>query len=347
MKKSLLVSLFFLVFSLNSQSLHYNSYIDIPSAEHQNGLFLNLNSNHPLKGESEIGIDPNLGIEYTFNKFNAALKWYDRADFAFDFSFQLLKEKDNKPSIAIGFWELTYNKFLSPAGSENTYKDEAYTDRPPEIASLYAVATKNLSNNFQLNFGVGRGKFVGYGPRSSNLNTDFFTEEKHENFVFGLFGGASFNLNNTYYLILEADGRDANVGIQYKNKGIKAMLSLNKLELLAKDSDSELASRINFNLAYKIRSFEKTVKEKKKKNISVTIEIIDKLTREPVKGVILITTQKGNIIDVLSDESTYSVSLKPGIYMVRISSDAYKDKKITVTVKEDTRNLHRIELEEK
>jgi len=249
-KKFWMLILFFCFLSLNSQMLHYNSYIDIPTANYTDGLFINLDMNFATKSESVVGFDPNIGIEYTYKELNTALKWYNGADFAFDISYQILKQEENRPSIAAGIYELALNKFISPAGSEEVYDDESYLDRPPEIVSLYGVATKNLNEKFEITLGIGRGKFVGYGPRSFVPNTDVLFSENHENWALGLFGGLKMRLNNPISILLEADGRDANLAFEYKTELLKANLYFIKLEQIFADENSANNVRVGLNFSY-------------------------------------------------------------------------------------------------
>jgi hypothetical protein len=254
LKKIFIFTLFFCFLSLNSQMLHYNSYIDIPTANYTDGFFVNLDGNFPLKSVSEVRFDPNLGIEYANRGLNLALKWYDGADFAFDISYRIFEEKETSPSIALGIYELSYNRFISPVGSDETYDDEGYADRPPEVISLYWVASKSVNSVLEFTMGVGRGKFVGYGPRSFIPNTDVLFEEKHENWVLGLFMGAKIKLKEPVSFILEADGRDANFAVEYKSPLLKSTLYLIKLEQFSADSDSPYSVRLGLNFSYNLAS---------------------------------------------------------------------------------------------
>jgi hypothetical protein len=251
MKKILVVTVFFCFLSLNSQTLHYDSYIDIPSADFTEGFFINLDGNFPLKSASAVKFDPNFGIEYTYRELNASLKWYNGMDFAFDVSCRLLQEETMRPSIALGIYEISYDKFISPAGSDKTYEDEEYEDRPPEIVSLYGVVTKNINNKFQVTMGVGRGKFVGYGPRSFVPNTDVLFDANHENWALGLFMGMKLTLKRPLSFILEMDGRDANFALEYKSQLLKGTFYLMKMEQFFSDDNS---ARLGLNFSYNLSS---------------------------------------------------------------------------------------------
>jgi hypothetical protein len=251
MKKFLFVIFFFCFLPLNSQMLHHDSYIDIPSADYTEGLFINLDANFPLKSSGEVKFDPNFGIEYTYRELNTAFKWYNGMDFAFDVSYRVLQEETRRPSIALGIYEICYDKFISPAGSDRTYEDEEYENRPPEIVSLYGVVTKNINSKFQINMGVGRGKFVGYGPRSFVPNTDVLFNENHEKWALGLFMGVKLRLKKPLSFILEADGRDANFALEYKSQLLKGTFYLIKMEQFFSDSNS---ARLGLNVSYNLSS---------------------------------------------------------------------------------------------
>jgi hypothetical protein len=234
--------------------LHYDSYIDIPTANYTDGFFINLDGNYPLKSENEVKFDPNIGIEYTNGQLNTVFKWYDGADFAFDVSYQILKEEKRRPSLALGIYELSFNKFISPVGSDETYSDEYFEERPPEILSFYGVVTKNINSKLEFTMGIGRGKFVGYGPRSYVLNTDVLFNRKHENWALGLFMGVRMRLEKPLSFILEVDGRDANFALEYESPSLKGTLYLVKIEQIIADEDSPYTARFGLNFSYNLSS---------------------------------------------------------------------------------------------
>lgn len=325
------------------------SYIDIPRANLTQGLYINVSSSYPVLNVDDVKFDPNFGIDLSYNNFGAALKWYDGVDFAVDLSYQILSDKDGGLSLAIGIEELCLNQYISPAGagSEEAFNDENYEDRPPEIASFYIVGTKKLAKSFEITVGLGRGKFVGYGPRSFVPNTDLFFEEKHKNWAVGVFGGTRIILPNNLAFILEIDGRDANFGMEYQNDLVKGTLALNKLELFAAGEGSEVSPRVSLNLSYKLMSFkEKT--EEKKKEIPVAIKLIDKDSREPIKGHTITIDKMGDTVNISAFKSIHSFSLEPGIYTLRIMATDYIDKTIKMGVKGvETQNQYTIELSKK
>ena len=342
-------SLFFvLIFSVsvatNAFQMKREAYIDMPTANFTQGLYVNVSSSYPVIDVMDVKFDPNIGIDFSYNKFGGALKWYDGTDFAIDLSFQITDGTGEFPAISIGIAEIAIDQYISPAGSEEIFNDEDYTNRPPEIASAYIVGTKKLGKSFELTVGIGRGRFVGYGPRSYVPNTDFFFDEYHENWAAGLFGGTKVTLPNNLAFIVETDGRDANVGIEYQNELVKGTMALNKLELFG--SEDELSPRVSLNLSYKITNLQEGVKEIEKKEFPVVIELLDKESGESVKGYTTTTNIKGDTVQSSSfEKNIHSFELEPGIYTSFISARGYKDKEIAMAVKGGTsKNLYTIEL---
>jgi outer membrane protein OmpA-like peptidoglycan-associated protein len=342
MKYLSFIFLFIISLTVNAFQMKREAYIDIPTANFTEGLYINVSSSYPIRDIEDVKFDPNIGIDFSHNKFGLAVKWYDGMDFAMDLSYQILTEKGSSPGLAIGINEISTSKYISPAGSEDVFNDENYIYRPPEIASAYIVGTKKISKNFEMTAGIGRGRFVGYGPRSKRVNIDAFSDENHENWVFGLFSGMRVVFpNNNLAFIIEGDARDLNTGVEYENELVKGTLALNKIELFG--NETNLSPRLSLNLSYKLTDMEEKIKEKKEYPLG--IELIDEKSREPVEGNIIIANTKGDKIKVSPLNNIHSFYLEPGIYNALISAMEYKDKKIAMTVKGGTsKNLYTVEL---
>jgi len=340
----IIIVTFVISVTVSAFNMKRESYVDMPSANFDQGLYFNVSSSYPIRDIDDVKFDPNFGIDFSYNKFGIALKWYDGADFALDFCYQLLSENGSYPALAIGVSEVAVDKYVSPAGYDEVFNDENYTDRPPEVASAYIVATKKISENFDITGGIGRGKFVGYGPRSQHINIDAFFDETHENWAFGLFGGIKGSLPNGLAFIAETDGRDVNFGVEYQNELVKGTLALNKLEQFG--SEYELSPRVSLNLSYKITDMKKEVEEGKR--FSVAIELIDNESREPVAGNTVINSRQGDTVGISLDRKIHSFSLKPDMYIAHITSEGYFDKAIEMPVKrEPSVNMYTIELNKK
>ncbi len=262
MKRLLYFSILFVSLTLTSQRLERNSYIDIPSANLNEGLFVNFNGNFPISSGRAYGFDPNIEFEFSKAGMNFGLNWFAGSDFAFDFAYQFYKAKNT--SLAFGIDNIAFSKYISPLGSDTTFLDETYVPRPPEAWSFYLVGNRRFGRRFEFTAGLGRGKFVGYGPHSSQPNTDLFFTDKHENFAIGLFTATKFTVNKWLNLILEADGRDINMGIESEVGIFTGEISVLKLEnILWERSDDALTTRINASASFKLPFFKgKEEKEK-------------------------------------------------------------------------------------
>jgi outer membrane protein OmpA-like peptidoglycan-associated protein len=342
----IVVSFIMSVTTVSAFYMKREAYVDIPSANFNQGLYFNLSSSYPIRNIDDVKFDPNFGIDFSYNRFGGALKWYNGADFSFDLSYQILEGNSNIPGLSIGMAEITVTQYISPAGSDKVFNDEDYPDRPPEIASAYIVGTKKIGENFEITAGLGRGRFVGYGPRSYIPNSDIFFEENHKNWVIGLFGGMRVILPNKLAFILEDDGRDVNFGIEYQNELVKGTLALNKLELFTAGEEWGYSPRVSLNVSYKIMTMKKKVEEEKE--FAVSIELIDNKSRVPVAGNTIISKWEGDTIGVSENRKIHSFLLKPGVYILHITSEGYFNKKIEMVVKREiSRNLYTVELNKK
>ncbi len=316
------------------------AYIDIPTANLDQGFYINVNSSYPVKDVNDVKFDPDIGIDFTYNNFGVALKWYEGTDIALDLSYQIFSGSGNIPSLNVGISEIAVNKYISTAGSDEFFNDESYADRPPEAWSFYVVAGKKLNRLIEVNTGLGRGKFVGYGSLSKYANTDIFTGRQHEVWAFGLFGGLKIFLTNSLSFIAEGDGRDINIGLEYENKLIKGTLALSKLETFG-DSENDFSPRVGFFLSYGLMDIQGEI-QKDERKFPIVIELIDDKRSEPVEGYAKIIGTKGDTVAISGPRNTHSFELKPGIYNVFISAGGYKDKETPVAVKSET--LYKIEL---
>ncbi|MCK4321723.1 hypothetical protein KAX08_04310, partial [candidate division WOR-3 bacterium] len=278
-----IILIFLITITLNSQTARRESYIDIPSAHLTKGLFINLNGSFPMGSENEVSTDINSGLEFALNRFDILLNWYSTSNFSLDLSYLLLDQSGMIPSLSLGIDNITYRQYISPIGhaegdTQNTYADEGYDPRPPEVVSAYLVATRKFSENFEMTLGLGRGRFIGYGPRSRLLNLDVLFDEEHELFTVGFFGGLKYTIPHGPSIIIETDGRDANFGIQYEYGLFKGTLSIIKLEHFASEEGSNLTPRINASFSFKTYSFEAL------KPGMVNINLLDLNSDKPIAG---------------------------------------------------------------
>ncbi len=254
MKRLFYFSILFVSLTLTSQRLERNSYIDIPSANFNEGLFVNFNGNYPFSTDRGYGFDPNVGIEFSKAGMNFGLNWFAGTDFGLDLAYRFYKTKNT--SLTFGIDNIAFSKYISPLGSDTTFRDEIYDERPPEAWSFYFVGSRKLGKRFELTAGLGRGKFVGYGPRSCLPNTDIFYSDKHENFSLGLFLGTKYSVKEWLDILLEADGRDISLGAQGNWGRLQGELSVTKLEGVLFGGEETHSPRINGTFSFKLPFFE-------------------------------------------------------------------------------------------
>lgn len=305
-----LLFLFIISITASAFQMKREAYIDIPTANFEQGLFVSFNAGYPIKNVNDVKFDPNAGIDFTYDRFGAALKWYDDNDFVLDLSYQVSKGRGSAPSFAFGIAEIALDKYISTAGVDETFNDDEYAERPPEAWSFYGVASKKVNRLIEVSAGLGRGKFVGYGSFSEYINTDLLSSEKHEVWSFGIFGGVKFIFSKNLSFIAEADGRDFNIGLGYKNERIKGTLVLSKLEVWG-DSENDFSPRVGLDLSYRIKG----VKEK-----SQHVRIAYEEYIEPVK----IGTTESDIIeeDKKDSEAGDSMEIKDNFENIEAEIEA-------------------------
>jgi len=321
---------FLIVPDFYAQSCSWRSYIDVPTANISNGFFINLNGSYAVGGQTEEKFDGNGSIEYGVAGFLAGLKVYGPKTFCLDLAYTVLEESGSFPGLSIGLENITNKKYVAPLDTVGVV-DFLYAPRPPEIASVYLAVTKEFGDYVEMTAGLGRGRFVGYGPRSQYLNFDAFSDEKHADYMFGMFGGVKFNTPVGVSFIFETDGRDANAGLRYETGRWKGTLSIDKVEhFIAQSEDMIHSPRVNLSLS--VNPVGRGIAAESNTG-TLKIAITDQSTGRPIQGKIIVS--HGNI------ERSYDVPiakkkvlmLKPGVYKITVFSAGYKMKTANVPVK--------------
>jgi len=321
------------VLDFYGQNCSWRSYIDVPTSTFSEGFFLNLNGSYAVGGDEEQEkFDANGSIEYGIAGFVAGLKVYSEKTFCLDLVYQIMEQNGILPSLSIGIENITYNKYVAAVDTVEAV-DFLYKPRPPELASAYLVATKDFGEIFEMTFGLGRGRFVGYGPRSQYLNFDTFFDEKHPDFVVGAFGGIKFITPIGLSLIAETDGRDANAGFQYEAGIWKGTLSLNKIELFfAKEEELVNSPQVSLSLSFNpggigVRG------ENLARSGTLRLSLKDQNGGEHISGKAIVS--KGDVertYDILATQKAV-LQLQPGVYKISVFSAGYKMKTAEVAVK--------------
>jgi len=312
----------------------WRGYIDIPTANVSDGFFINLNGGYALSGGAQNNIDINGSIEYGIEGFVAGLKIYTEKTFCLDLAYQIIEQSGYIPALTLGLENVTNKSYVSPLG-ETGLTDELYLPRPPEIASAYLVATGQFSDNIEMTFGLGRGRFVGYGPRSKYLNMDAFFDEKHEDYSVGAFGGMKFSTPAGVSFIVETDGRDANAGLRYEAGIWKGTLSLDKIEHFFAGMDS-LVNAPWLSLSLSFSPVGGSGEGLRTRIGRLKLSLKDKESGSYIPGKVIVS--KGNVeksFDILSTQKAI-ITLEPGVYKVTVFSAGYKMKSAEVPIKGGT-----------
>jgi len=331
MKKTLLLSLM-LGFTLLGENEHISGYINIPTGYvTKPGIYVNANTSYAIGEEpSRFDLDMNFGI--VLGKFEIYLSEYTLNTWLFDTKYMIFKNENY--SLSLGVDRVSYDKYISPLGIGDTsgYIDERYLKRPPELFSAYISNSVNLGNVAELTLGLGRGRFIGYGPRSRFFNTDVFfasgpgdTANQHPNFAIGAFGGLKLKLVPFLYLITEFDGRNGNAGLRFDNGFIFSTISVSKLELF---TSPDLHSRVDISFGIKAKPLEVTNEG------SIYVKLFDGKTNMPLPGVVTVSNGNYKKAFIVPSSGKLDIALVKGIYNVTFISDGYKTKKGKITVEQ-------------
>ncbi|MEO0284730.1 MAG: hypothetical protein ABIM58_05075 [candidate division WOR-3 bacterium] len=234
------------------------SQIDIPTAilpstpfYSEFSLYAHFGLRREIKSGYEIkNYDPSKPFDFdmygtmSLGNFFFTLKVYTLSDYAIDLIYRIMPEIGVTPAVAVGIYDITYRKYISSTGSnppeggyndDNSYYWEDWKEgdyrRNLENFSLFLVFSKHFTYKIVGTFGLGRGRFVGYGSRSKYFNFDILTggKTKHD-ITFGVFWGAYYIISKNFHILLDFDGRDFNVGGRYVSPLISVNFALTKLE---------------------------------------------------------------------------------------------------------------------
>jgi tetratricopeptide (TPR) repeat protein len=315
-----------------AQNCSWRSYIDVPTSTFSEGFFFNLNGSYAVGGQAQEKFDANGSIEYGIAGFVAGLKVFTEKTFCLDLAYQIIEQGAILPSFSIGVENITYNKYVAPLDTVGIV-DFLYNPRPPEVASAYLVATKDFGGIFEMTFGLGRGRFVGYGPRSQYLNFDAFFDEKHPDFMVGAFGGIKYTTPIGLSFIVETDGRDANAGFRYESGIWKATLSIDKMEhFFAQREELINSPRASLSLSFNPGG-SGSMGEELAKSGTLKLSLKDQGSGKSIPGKVIVS--KGDIertYEILATQKAI-LQLQPGVYKVSVFSAGYKMKTAEVSIK--------------
>ncbi len=158
-----------------------------------------------------------------------------------------LKEQINTPAVAVGCQNITGEKNYEFFRDS---QDSLYQYEESQNFSAYIVMTKNLDYFsgiplcLHLGYGIGRFK-QGANSDSDGISNPFR----------GLFGGFEYHPARNIRLMLEWDGRDANIGAEYVlNRNVRFMGAVAELEQLAMSNRdaTDVMQNVKFSLGVEI-----------------------------------------------------------------------------------------------
>ena len=342
--------MFIIAFFLIGEICHTTGFIDIPTVTQYDipGMFggsimfsMPFSTEDPFPSDL-VAPDPKdftLTLRYGLGgKFELAASMYTPSAFALAVSYLIKEERGGSPALFCGIDNITYGTHISTVGMKDTvgFVEEKnynrYNHRPPELLSGYIAMQKSLGQYFNLVIGLGRGRFVGYGPRSHIFNTDLFVigEEYTDStasisgWAFGLFFGGSIRFPFGLELIAEIDGRDGNAGIKYHHQYFTTTFAITKAEHFW--SPKPYSPRFTFGLETnnrfmlegpKVGSIECIVRDHTSKQLlpNSIVEIKEINKRYKAKG------------------GTFMVSLPAGNYTLTVIKPNYGDYIAKISVK--------------
>lgn len=259
---------------------------------------------------------------YTINNFTTAIgfchKFYDA----------------KKIKFAWGIHQLSYALSVSEVGHGDSigWDDEFYNGgdykKPFEFCSGFLVSTYIPNKNFDITFSIGRGEYVGYGPRSKWLNSNFYHDQGGD-WAVGLFFGFDLKLVKDLSFMLDVDGRNLNLGFSYHRAPIEIGIASTKLEHPIWGEN--LSSRLYASISY-INIIEE-VKESKVGAIAGTI--FDKKGNSVIAEIGILNMEIPKTMTNPDHGSYNFTNMKPGVYELFSYAHGYKGVKKKVTVVAD------------
>ncbi len=345
--KTVIVSFIILWTSLLYSEIRTSTFLfDIPTANVNKGFFYEFTfAGTFTSSDDPFPVDTDLHFMLSlFNRLEMSLSYLTIRDFNISPSlkFNLIREKENVPCISIGVLNLWTARYISSVGRGKYIiweDDSTYIGpyrRTSERNSFYIVFTKDFGPWGRYNIGFGRGAFVGYGPRSRQFNTDrIYNWERTHNDAVGIFWGMDIEIIDNMRGGFEFDGRDFNIGFNFKRSGFEVRLLAAKIEHRLGGWE-ELSPRIDLSATFNSELLRRP--PLLPRIGAVAGSVVDRETNAALKSVI--TVKDVDIAPVLTDEyGKYTLTLEQGSYIIRASAEGYYWVERKVYVREGLRTL--------
>ncbi len=283
-------------------------------------------SRDPYPGD----LDFTLAVGWT--KAELALTALTSRDYSFDLSYQVVAETKDVPAVAVGIQNIAFQKYICEVGRGDStgWDDDAlYPQRCSEQFSAFIVASKKVKPYGTFHLGVGRGRFVGYGPRSKLFNSDMFSDTTHNDAI-GLIWGWETEFVPGFGPMIDFDGRDFNLGLRYRRDYAQVAMALAKLEhRLGSDALLHIYPRFAVGASATSTVISKLKPEPTEGSIAGVVT--DRTTKAPIMAVIsfLETELPGTVTD---SKGRFRVVLPEGVYKLECAASGYLWQKKEVRV---------------
>ncbi|MBA7612133.1 Peptidoglycan-associated lipoprotein [subsurface metagenome] len=244
---------------------------------------------------------------YTFGDFTAAVgfchKFYDRENFA----------------LGWGIHNISYAMDVSEVGHGDSVgwdDDLAYSTKPDykkpfELGSAFLVSTYSPTKILDLTIGLGRGRYVGYGPHSKYFNSNFYHEQGGD-WAVGLLLGLELKPTKNLSFLVDLDGRDANVGLKFRYLPIEFGIALVKAEQF----DLSFSPRVSASISY--------AKTKELPKLGAIAGTVSDKEGTPLAGRVSLLHTDIPQVKTKPETGTYHcTNLKPGIYEIYATVEGY------------------------
>ena len=311
--------------------------IDIPTA---GGILPNLGYRIGLDGS--VALDSKHSVD-DFDKnihasiglggvFETYLDIYTLGNFTAAIGFCNRFYKTDNLQIAWGIHQLSYSLDVSEVGHGDStgwdddldYSTKPDYKKPFELGSAFLVSSFLLNKNIQFTVGLGRGRYVGYGPHSKYFNSDFY-HDRGGDWAVGFITGVELKVSKNFSLLFDLDGRDANAGFRVSSKPIEFSAAIAKIEQFGMSFSPRVSASLSITGAKK---------PQKPCIISGTVFNYDGKTLPAKVGILNL-----DIPQVIVTDTTGSFQFKmkkAGAYTVYAEADGYLGRKRTVNVKPDS-----------
>ncbi len=309
-------------------------------------------------------IDYNLFYQWSKRNWELTVHWFAWKYFSLDIKYT--KKLNERYAYAFGIDNITYSTYISSVGAGG-YVDDQYVNRRAELLSFYGVFSYDWVEKYTKFYcGLGRGKFVGYGPHShwfaidglwaqltgEDYNTYCWSGALGEVFAIALFTGFTWQIfGDNAFLLFELSGRNVNAGFKYIGNKFTILCGFEKLEhfwsmieyaikgSVESIEYEKLAPRAFFYIGYHLpTALPRMPFVSPTKPVGVVRgKILARKTKRPISApkISIIPADACGAFQLLRDGS-YIAFLTKRICQIKVEANGYHPESKTIEVEKDT-----------